>query len=182
MRVARISTKVLIISRDQANKMEMVDDGAIRLDPAPGQVGTRRSPIGVRGVEIYQFPWMRDPRGSLTVGEFGEGFPFLPKRYFIVFGVPAGAVRGEHAHKRCHQFLICAQGQCNVRIDDGAVRREVVLNNASMGLYVPPLIWGAQLKFSADGSLIVFASDLYDPDDYIREYTDFQAALRAAGV
>jgi hypothetical protein len=182
MRVARISVKVLIVPQDQANKMEMVDDGAIKLDPAPGQIGTRRSPVGVRGVEIYQFPWMCDPRGSLTVGEFGEEFPFLPKRYFIVFGVPAGMVRGEHAHKRCHQFLICAQGQCNVQIDDGVTRREVVLTSASTGLYVPPLIWGAQHKFSADGALVVFASDPYDPDDYIRDYTGFQAALRAASV
>jgi UDP-2-acetamido-3-amino-2,3-dideoxy-glucuronate N-acetyltransferase len=56
-------------------------------------------------VDIYQFPWVHDPRGDLTVGDFEGQFPFRPKRYFIVSGVPSGEIRGEHAHKKCHQFL-----------------------------------------------------------------------------
>jgi len=159
--------------------MEMPDHDAIEIDSAPGRLKTRRSAIGVGGVELYQFPWLCDLRGNLAVGEFGEDFPFVPKRFFIVFGVPDGTSRGEHAHKGCHQFLICAQGRCSVLIDDGAVSREVVLSTASTGLYLPPMIWGVQRNFSADGALLVFASDRYDPADYIRDYTEFQAALRA---
>ena len=50
-----------------------------------------------------------------------------------------------------------------------------------MGIYVPPMIWGTQWKYSADAALLVFASEHYDPDDYIREYSAFLKALGAAG-
>jgi UDP-2-acetamido-3-amino-2,3-dideoxy-glucuronate N-acetyltransferase len=136
--------------------------------------------VGVRGVVLYRFPAVKDPRGDLTVGEFENQFPFQPKRYFIVSGVPSGAIRGEHAHKHCHQFLICAYGQCSVTVDDGTTRLEVVLDRPSMGIYVPPMIWGRQWQYSADAALLVFASERYDPDDYIREYGAFLSALRAA--
>jgi UDP-2-acetamido-3-amino-2,3-dideoxy-glucuronate N-acetyltransferase len=137
--------------------------------------------VGVRGVMLYRFPAVKDPRGDLTVGEFENEFPFQPKRYFIVSGVPSGAIRGEHAHKQCHQFLICAYGQCSVTVDDGTTRLEVVLDRPSTGIYVPPMIWGRQWQYSADAALLVFASERYDPDDYIREYGAFLSALRAAG-
>ena len=42
-----------------------------------------------------------------------------------------------------------------------------------MGLYMPPLIWGTQYNYSRDALLLVFASDYYDPDDYIRDYNEF---------
>jgi UDP-2-acetamido-3-amino-2,3-dideoxy-glucuronate N-acetyltransferase len=149
----------------------------IKLQTSPGESDVRVEPTGVRGVDLYHFPWIKDPRGDLTVGEFGRGFPFQPKRYFIVFGVSAGTLRGEHAHKACHQFLICAQGRCTALVDDGANSCEVILDNPSVGLYVPPLIWGTQHDYSYDGALLVFASDYYDPDDYIRDYGAFQSAL-----
>jgi hypothetical protein len=131
-------------------------------------------------VALYHFPAVNDPRGDLTVGEFQDQFPFQPKRYFIVSGVPSGAIRGEHAHKRCHQFLICAYGRCSVTVDDGTTRLEVKLDKPSTGIYVPPMIWGRQWQYSVDAALLVFASEPYDPGDYIREYGAFLSALRAA--
>jgi UDP-2-acetamido-3-amino-2,3-dideoxy-glucuronate N-acetyltransferase len=94
----------------------------------------------VRGVDVYEFPWVKDPRGDLTVGEFESGFPFRRERYSIISGVPSGEIRGEHAHKECHQFLICAYGQCSVTVDNGRNRLEVQLNRPNLGIYVPPMI------------------------------------------
>jgi hypothetical protein len=150
----------------------------IRIEARPGLKEVRTEPTGVRGVDFCHFPWIKDPRGGLTVGEFGRGFPFQPKRYFIVSGVPASERRGVHAHKRCHQLLICAQGSCTALVDDGAERREFVLDNPSVGLYVRPMTWGTQHDYSSDGALLVFASDYYDEDDYIRDYGAFCDALR----
>jgi hypothetical protein len=139
------------------------------------------APVGVGGVMLYRFHSVQDPRGDLTVGEFDREFPFRPKRYFIVSGVPSGSIRGEHAHKQCHQFLICAYGQCSVTVDDGHARHEVVLDRPSMGIHLPPMIWGRQWQYSADAALLVFASELYDPDDYIRDYAAFRAAVGVVG-
>ena len=44
-----------------------------------------------------------------------------------------------------------------------------------MGLYIPPLVWGIQYKYSKDCVLAVFASHKYDNADYIRDYDEFLA-------
>lgn len=129
--------------------------------------------LPVNGVKLYRFPIIQDLRGNLTVGEFKKQIPFTPQRYFMVFGVPSREVRGEHAHFECHQFLICVRGSCSVVVDDGYKRMEVTLNSLSVGLYLPPMTWGVQYKYSSDALLLVFASHHYDAADYIREYGVF---------
>jgi UDP-2-acetamido-3-amino-2,3-dideoxy-glucuronate N-acetyltransferase len=47
-----------------------------------------------------------------------------------------------------------------------------------MGLYLPPLVWGIQYKFTPDAVLMVLASDTYQAEDYIRDYDQFLAALQ----
>lgn len=129
----------------------------------------------VEGVTLHHFAHIHDLRGDLTVGEFERNVPFQPKRYFIVFDVPSTETRGEHAHRRCHQFLVCVAGSVSVVVDDGQRREEVLLDRPNMGLLIPAGIWGIQYKYSPNGTLLVFASDYYDATDYIRNYDDFLA-------
>lgn len=136
------------------------------------------APTSVKGVTVHRLRVAVDLRGSLSAGEFPSHVPFIPKRYFIVFDVPGKEVRGEHAHKRCEQFLVCARGSLNVVVDDGTSSEEIVLDSPDVGLYIPPMIWAVQYKYSADALLLVFASDHYDPDDYIRDYDEFLSAIR----
>lgn len=125
------------------------------------------------GASLRHFDVHADLRGSLAVGYFAEHVPFVAKRFFAVYNVPGRDVRGEHAHRRCHQFLICMSGSLWVLTDDGSNREEVLLDNPSAGLYVPPMVWSVQYHYSEDAVLLVFASDAYDPDDYIRDYEVF---------
>lgn len=127
----------------------------------------------VRGVTVHKFPLIPDMRGSLTVGDFEQHIPFTPKRYFMVFDVPSKETRGEHAHRICHQFLICVRGSCAVLADDGVYRTEVLLDSPDKGIYLPPMVWGVQYKYSEDAVLLVFASHHYDAADYIRNYSEF---------
>ena len=96
-----------------------------------------------------------------------------------MFDVPSVETRGEHAHKACHQFLVCVRGSVNVVADDGRDRQEYVLDRPEKGLHLPPMVWGIQYKYSPDAVLLVFASHYYDADDYIRDYEEFR---RLAGV
>lgn len=132
--------------------------------------------LGVGDVTMHRFKFLQDPRGDLSVGEFIRDIPFAPKRYFLVMNVPNDKTRGEHAHYRCHQFLVCVKGSCAVVVDDTRNRCEVQLDSPDMGLYLPPMTWGIQYKYSADAVLMVFASDYYEADDYIRDYDDFLVA------
>lgn len=129
--------------------------------------------VGVGNVTTHNFKFIADMRGDLSVGEFEKEIPFVPKRYFLVFNVPSQKTRGEHAHHKCHQFLICVKGSCAVVVDDGQSRAEVMLDAPNKGIYLPPLIWGIQYKYSEDAVLLVFTSDYYDAADYIRDYSDF---------
>lgn len=154
-----------------------VDSHAPQADVA-GQNSTEHNPLSatnVRGVTLHELPHIEDMRGSLSVGEFERSIPFSPKRYFLVFDVPSSEIRGEHAHRLCHQFLICIKGSCAVVADDGKQRREFLLDRANLGIYLPAMTWGIQYKYSADAVLLVFASEYYDAGDYIRNYGEFMA-------
>jgi len=88
--------------------------------------------------------------------------------------VSSSQVRGEHAHRKCHQFLICAHGKVHVVADDGTNREEFVLDDPTLGVYLPPGVWGLQYKHSPDAVLLVFASHYYDASDYIRDYLEYR--------
>ena len=135
------------------------------------------TPTGVRGVTLHRLVIVEDLRGPLSAGEFGVHVPFTPLRYFMVFDVPNKDVRGEHAHRKCRQFLVCARGSVAIVIDDGRTSEEVLLDAPDLGLYVPPMIWAVQYKYSPDALLLAFASDHYDPADYIRDYDEFRSLV-----
>ena len=132
-------------------------------------------PLEVGKSALYLMRQVTDPRGSLTVGEVPTEVPFEPKRYFVVYGVPSSELRGEHAHKECKQFLLCLNGSVRVLLDDGSSRCEVILDRPEMGVYMPPMTWGTQYRYSRDAVLLVFASMPYSAADYIREYEEFMA-------
>ncbi len=122
---------------------------------------------------VHRLPQVEDLRGSLSFGETARHVPFEVKRYFLVYGVENERIRGEHAHRRLHQFLVCVAGRCNVVLDDGEHRHEVVLDSPSKGLHIPPMVWATQYKFSRDAVLMVLASDYYDSQEYIRNYDEY---------
>jgi acetyltransferase-like isoleucine patch superfamily enzyme len=136
-------------------------------------------PTMVSGVSLHKMPRVADIRGSLTVGEFERSVPFPVRRYFMVFDVPSVETRGEHAHRECHQFLICVRGNCSVVADDGHNRQEFLLNAPDIGVYLPPMVWGIQYKYSPDATLLVFASHYYESSDYIRDYSEFRRLVEA---
>jgi UDP-2-acetamido-3-amino-2,3-dideoxy-glucuronate N-acetyltransferase len=131
----------------------------------------------VKNVTLHHLPVITDLRGSLSVGEFPKQIHFIPKRYFLVFDVESSEIRGEHAHKKCQQFLICIKGSCSVVADDGKNREEFKLDAPNIGLYLPPMTWGIQYRYSSDAVLLVFASEFYDAEDYIRDYQEFQQQI-----
>lgn len=141
----------------------------------PGATAT-----SVRGVTIHRMPRAEDLRGQISFGEVGRHVPFEVKRYFVVFGVPTEDIRGEHAHRRCHQFLVCVHGSCHAVADDGAAREEFVMDDPTVGLYLPPMVWGVQYKYTPDAVLLVMASDFYDAADYVRDYSEFRRLSAAA--
>ncbi len=134
----------------------------------------------VRGVRLMTGALRGDIRGELTALEFEKDLPFMPRRSFVVFSVPSSKIRGEHAHRQCHQLLYCLAGTIHCLADDGTHREEFELNKPNVGLHLPPMTWGTQFNYSRDAVLLVLASHPYDPADYIRDYDTFLHELKVA--
>ena len=56
---------------------------------------------------------------------------------------------------------------------------QFVLDSPATGLHLAPMVWGIQYQYSADAVLLVLASDRYNPDSYIREYSEFLRLVKA---
>jgi acetyltransferase-like isoleucine patch superfamily enzyme/dTDP-4-dehydrorhamnose 3,5-epimerase-like enzyme len=138
---------------------------------------TRLSVGQVSGVSLHPLTLVEDLRGKLAAGELADHLPFQPQRFFLIFDVPGKEIRGEHAHRVCHQFMVCVHGRVSIVVDDGRHAAEIGLDGPGLGLYVPPMIWAVQFKYSSDAMLLVLASERYDPADYIRDYDEFLSLL-----
>lgn len=137
-------------------------------------LGSGESPHGaVKGVVLSQLTKALDLRGSLIAGDVNDQIPFAPKRFFVVYDVPTIEARGAHAHRECEQFLVCLAGSVRAIVDDGTNREEYLLDRPDISLYMPAMIWGTQYRYSSDAVLLVLASEHYDGDDYIRDYSEF---------
>ena len=148
--------------------------------PALSSPSFRSGPSMVAGVTLHEVKVVTDLRGTLAVSELARDLPFEPQRFFCVFDVPSREVRGEHAHRRLQQFLIGIKGECSLVVDDGEHREEILLDTPRIGVYVPPMVWAVQYKFSRDAVLAVLASEPYRSDDYIRDYEEYLRLLAEA--
>ena len=118
-----------------------------------------------------------DARGSLIALEGGTEVPFDIARVYYIFGTRPGVERGFHAHERLTQWAICVNGACTMRVDDGRVRADVVLDRPDVALQIGSMVWREMHSFSPDAVLLVLASAHYDPADYIRDYGQFLAKV-----
>jgi hypothetical protein len=124
--------------------------------------------------KIIDLPKIEDPRGNLTFIEENNHIPFEIKRVYYLYDVPGGETRGGHAHKKLHQFIIAANGSFDVILDNGDKKKRFHLNRSYYGLYIKNMIWRELDNFSSGSVCLVLASDFYDEDDYIRDYSIYK--------
>ncbi len=121
----------------------------------------------------YTFQPHGDDRGQLVSLEEFNDIPFSIKRVYYMYDTVSNVIRGKHAHKKLEQILVCVHGSCKIRLDNGKEKKIVSLEKPYEGLYVASNIWREMFDFSEDAVLMVFASDIYDETDYIRDYNEF---------
>jgi hypothetical protein len=124
---------------------------------------------------LHRLRSFSEPRGSIVINQAPHDLPFAPTRLFQVFGVPRDELRGDHAHRRCHQFVMALTGSVSVVVEDEHGRHRVELDAPDLGLHIQPLTWAIQLDFSADARILVLASEPYDRAEYIDDYEEFRA-------
>lgn len=126
----------------------------------------------VADVQRIELPRHVGDNGELVVIEQGKAMLFPVLRVFTV-RAGAGAIRGQHAHKRCAQFLVCVHGAIDVECDDGSTKTTHHLDAGHVGLLVPPGIWASETYVTAGAVLSVLCDRHYEADDYLRDYHAF---------
>ena len=121
----------------------------------------------------YMFQPHGDERGQLISLEEFNDIPFRIKRVYYMYDTAPDVVRGHHAHKKLQQILVCVHGSCKIKLDNGSEKKIVSLEKPYEGLYVANNMWREMFDFSEDAVLMVFASEIYDESDYIRDYDAF---------
>ena len=130
---------------------------------------------------IINFPRIAEARGNLSFIEEKNHIPFPIRRVYYLYDVPSGATRGGHAHKKCQQIIIALSGSFTVVLDDGENKKNFFLNRPFYGLYVPTGIWRELENFSSNSVALSIVSQLYDEEDYIRDYETFKRLSKNGG-
>ena len=123
--------------------------------------------------KILNFDAKNDNRGSLIALENLKEIPFEIQRIYYIYDTNPDFPRGAHAHKELSQLIIAASGSFTITLDDGKCKRSFFLNRPYQGLYVKPGIWRELTDFSSGAVCMVLASDVYNKEDYIRDYEEF---------
>ena len=124
---------------------------------------------------IIDLPKIKDYRGNLSFVEKNI-IPFELKRVYYLYDIPSDAYRGGHAHIDQSAFLIALSGSFEVNLDDGVNIKTIMLNKPDKGLLIPRGIWRELNNFSSGAVCLVIASDIFDEEDYIRNYNEFKAS------
>tara|TARA_B100000780_G_scaffold278527_1_gene252339 strand:- start:7414 stop:7812 length:399 start_codon:yes stop_codon:yes gene_type:complete len=119
------------------------------------------------------FEIFKKKSGTLIPISLNKDIPFRPKRIFLIYG-NKGFVRGNHAHKKCSQFLLPVQGKIELSFVDKKNNKMIVLDSKKgKGILLKPLTW-CKLSFKTKNAVImVFCDREYEFNDYIEKYDEF---------
>ncbi|MDO7171376.1 sugar 3,4-ketoisomerase [Mariniflexile sp. AS56] len=128
----------------------------------------------MEGVKIINLPKILDPRGNLSFFENSNQIPFDIKRSYWIYDVPGGEIRGSHAFKTSHEFIIALSGSFDIVLNDGENEEKFSLNRSYYGLYVPNLLWRRIENFSTNSLALIVSNVAYNESDYIRDFDAFK--------
>ena len=107
--------------------------------------------------------------------EGGIDVPFEVKRVFYIYGSDPDVIRGRHANRKSEFVLINVAGSSKVRVVDKSGNELIIsLTHPHTGIYLPAMVWKDMYDFSPDSVLLVLSSEHYDPNEYIRDFAEFQ--------
>ena len=126
----------------------------------------------LKDIQLLKLPVVEDQRGNLAFIQ-EDVLPFEFKRVYYLFDVPSNAYRGGHSHIAQQETLIALSGSFEVFLQDGLDKKSFILNKPNLGLLIPTGIWRELQNFSSGAVCFVLASDVFDEEDYIRDFDEF---------
>lgn len=121
---------------------------------------------------------IHDARGNLTYIQNNSINNFAFKRVYYLHDIPNKSERGGHAHKNLKQLIIALSGSFEIHLTDGYDNESFFMSDPTQGLFIDTLIWREMSNFSSGAVCLVLASELYDEDDYIRNFDEFKSLAK----
>ena len=134
----------------------------------------------LENITLQDIPKIVHPRGKRNLSVIEKDIiPFDIKRVYYLYDIPSDSTRGGHAHVELQQFLIALSGSFDVVLYDGTSRKVITLNRPYKGMLIQNGIWRELENFSAGAVCLSLVSDVYNEEDYIRNYKDFKLFVGA---
>lgn len=113
-------------------------------------------------------------KGYISFIQVNDLLPFYPKRVYWIYGVTKDIKRGNHYHKKLEQLIICLNGKVDINIENlKGDKKNYTLDKPSKALYVPSGYW-REIHYKKNSMLLCVASEIYDENDYVRDYKKFK--------
>ncbi len=122
-------------------------------------------------VTYIELPSNADARGTLTSVEGGADIPFEIQRVFWMHHIVSE--RGGHAHVDTDQIIIAMSGHFSVDLSDGTHALTFSLNDPTLGIYTPRMVFVRLYDFSPDAVCLVLANTHYDMSKSIRSWAEY---------
>jgi dTDP-4-dehydrorhamnose 3,5-epimerase-like enzyme len=124
---------------------------------------------------IIEFPSIGESKlGFISIAEKGDLLPFDIKRVYWTYYTPQNVIRGFHAHKQLKQIIFAVAGTISITTENQQGEKNFfILNKPKLGLFIPASIW-REIQFSHTAVLLCLASEVFNEDDYIRDYEAFK--------
>ncbi len=126
----------------------------------------------------FKFKSFKKKSGKLTAFSLKKNFPIKVKRIFIING-EKNFVRGDHAHKKCSQFVYSILGKIKIELISKKEKQTIILShNRNEGYLLKPKTW-CKIKFLTKNAILLVACDMeYQFSDYIEKYSDFLKIIK----
>lgn len=127
----------------------------------------------MKKIELIELKEIKSPGGSLSFFEFEKELSFEIKRIYYIYNFSEQNRRGFHAHKKLKQVMFCPHGKIEVEFNNGKEKEKYLLDSPTKILIVEKGYWREFISLEEGSILCVGASDIYDENDYIRNYDDY---------
>ena len=127
----------------------------------------------MKKIELIELKEIKSPGGSLSFFEFEKELSFEIKRIYYIYNFSEQNRRGFHAHKKLKQVMFCPHGKIEVEFNNGKEKEKYLLDSPTKILIVEKGYWREFISLEEGSILCVGASDIYDENDYIRNYEDY---------
>ena len=125
-----------------------------------------------------KFKAFKKKSGKLIAFSLKKSFPIKVKRIFFING-KKGFTRGDHANKKCSQFVFPILGKIKIDCVSKNEKKIVILDfKKNEGYLLKPKTW-CKIKFMTKNAILLVACDMeYKFSDYIENYKEFLKIIK----